>query len=69
MLDGLAIFKDVKRKGWDEVKSKKKYTGDDFHKQVIFKVCTLDVIDTSIKRKGDALSAFQKTCSTLAKDL
>ena len=53
MLDGLAIFKDVKGKRWDEVKSKKKiYAGDDFHEQAIFKVCMLDVIDTSIKEEA-----------------
>jgi len=47
MLDGLAIFKDVKREGLHGVKSQR--DRDDFHEWAIFKVCMLEVIDTSIK--------------------
>ena len=50
---GLPFFKSVQREGLDGGKIqravKTKYIGDDFHEWAIFKVCMLEVIDTSIK--------------------
>lgn len=48
----------------DEVKSqravKTKYIGDDFHEWAIFKVCMLEVIDTSIKKERRHDHRFKK---------